>query len=106
MNLAMPALHSIGALGVLLLPILVRDRESGGLRAMKRTIKLSLSLFLLGSACYLALLWELRLQIFHFLYAGRYAAYASWPMVLVGLASFRPEPASRLGRSASGARTA
>jgi len=88
LNLAMPALQSISALGVLLLPILVRDRDCGGPRAMKRTIKLSLALFLLGSACYLALLWGFRLQIFHFLYAGKYAAYASWPLLLVGLLPF------------------
>lgn len=88
LNLAMPALQSISALGVLLLPILVRDRDRGGPRAMKRTIKLSLALFFLGSACYLALLWGFRLQIFHFLYAGKYAAYASWPLLLVGLLPF------------------
>jgi O-antigen/teichoic acid export membrane protein len=88
LNLAMPALQTISALGVLLLPILVRDRDRGGTRAMKRTMKLSLALFLLGSACYLALLWGFRLQIFHFLYAGKYAAYASWPLLLVGLLPF------------------
>jgi O-antigen/teichoic acid export membrane protein len=88
MNLAMPALHSISALGLLLVPVLVRDRDRGGPGAMKRTIKLSLALFLLGSACYLALLWGFRLQIFHFLYAGKYAAYASWPLLLVGLLPF------------------
>ncbi len=85
LNLAQPALHTILALGALLLPILVRDRDSGGVRAMKRTIKLSCALFLLGSTCYLALLWGFRLQIFHFLYAGKYAAYAGLPVLLVGL---------------------
>jgi O-antigen/teichoic acid export membrane protein len=88
LNLAMPALHTISALGLLLLPILVRDRDCGGPRAMNRTIKLSLALFLLGSACYLAPLWGFRLQIFHFLYAGKYAGYASWPLLLVGLLPF------------------
>jgi len=88
LNLAMPALHTISALGVLLLPILVRDRDCGGPRAMSRTMKLSLALFLSGSACYLALLWGFRLQIFHFLYAGKYAEYASWPLLLVGLLPF------------------
>ena len=88
LNLAQPALQSISALGVLLLPILVRDRDCGGPRAMKRTIKLSLALFILGSVCYLALLWGFRLQIFHVLYAGKYAAYASWPLLLVGLLPF------------------
>ena len=88
LNLAQPALNTIGALAALLLPILVRDRDCGGPRAMKRTIKLSLALFLSGSACYLALLWGFRLQIFHFLYAGKYAAYASWPLLLLGLLPF------------------
>jgi len=85
LNLAMPALHTIMALGVLLLPVLVRARDRGGPRAMSRTMKLSLALFLSGSACYLALLWGFRFQIFHFLYAGKYAEYASWPLLLVGL---------------------
>ena len=84
-NLANPALHSIIAVGGLLLPILVRDRDRSGPRAMSRTMKLSLALFLSGSACYLALLWGFRLQIFHFLYAGKYAEYASWPLLLVGI---------------------
>lgn len=88
LNLAMPALQSISALGVLLLPILVHDRDCGGPRAMKKTMKLSLALFLSGSACYVALLWGFRLQIFHLLYAGKYAAYASWPLLLVGLLPF------------------
>jgi len=85
LNLAMPALHSIIALGGLLLPILVRDRDRGGPRAMSRTMKLSLALFLSGSACYLALLWGFRLQIFHFLYGSKYAEYTSWPLLLVGI---------------------
>jgi len=88
LNLAQPALHTIMALGALLLPILVRDRGCGGPGVMRRTIKLSLALFLLGSGCYLALLWGFRLQIFHFLYAGKYAAYAGWPLLLIGLLPF------------------
>lgn len=85
MNLAMPALQSTTALGGLLLPILVRDRHRGGPNAMAKTMKLSLALFLSGSACYLALLWEFRLAIFHLLYAGKYTQYASWPLLLVGI---------------------
>jgi O-antigen/teichoic acid export membrane protein len=85
MNLAMPALQTIAALGTLLLPILVRDCDRGDPRAMNRNIKVSLAVFLLGSACYLAVLWGFRLQIFHFLYGGKYAGYASWPLLWVGL---------------------
>jgi len=72
----------------LLLPILVRDRDRGGTRAMKTTIWFSSWCCRLRSPCYLALLWGFRLQIFHFLYAGKYAAYASWPLLLVGLLPF------------------
>jgi O-antigen/teichoic acid export membrane protein len=85
LNLAQPALQSMAALGVLLLPVLVRDRDSGGPRAMKRTMKLAFGLFLSGSACYLALLYGFRSEIFHFLYGGKYAAYAGWPLLLAGL---------------------
>jgi O-antigen/teichoic acid export membrane protein len=88
LTLVQPALHSISALGVLLLPVLVHDRDSGGPGAMKRTMKLSLALFLVGSACYMVLLWGFRLQIFHFLYAGKYAAYAAWPLLLASLLPF------------------
>jgi O-antigen/teichoic acid export membrane protein len=88
LNLALPALHSIAALGVLLLPVLVRERDSGGPHALGRTVRLALGLFLSGSTCYLALLWGFRLEIFHFLYAGRYAVYASWPLLLAGLLPF------------------
>lgn len=85
MNLTMPALHTISALGGLLLPVLVRAHDRGGPRAMSRTMKLSFALFFSGSACYLALLWGFRLQIFEFLYAGKYGEYISWPLLLVGI---------------------
>lgn len=84
-NLAMPALQISSTLGVLLLPILVRNRDCRGPRAMNRIVKLFLALFLLGSVCYLAALWGFRLQIFHLLYRGKYAGYASWPVLWVGL---------------------
>jgi O-antigen/teichoic acid export membrane protein len=85
LNLAQPALQSISALGVLLMPILVHDREAGGCSRMKRTMKLSFALFVFGSLAYLALLWGLRFQIFHSLYGGKYSVYNSWPLLLVGL---------------------
>jgi O-antigen/teichoic acid export membrane protein len=88
LNLALPALHTMSALGVLLTPILVRDRDRGGFRVMKKTMKLSLSLFFLGSACYFALLRGFRLQVFHLLYAGKYDTYGSWPLVLAALLPF------------------
>jgi O-antigen/teichoic acid export membrane protein len=85
LNLAQPALQSISALGVLLIPILVHDRNSGGFAAMKKTLKLSMAWFALGSVAYFACLWEFRFQIFRLLYGGKYAALESWPLLLVGL---------------------
>jgi O-antigen/teichoic acid export membrane protein len=85
LNLAMPASHTMAAVGVLLQPILVRDRDRGGLHVMKRTIKVCLTLFLLGSTCYLALLWGFQSRIFQVLYAGKYAYHSSWPLLLVSL---------------------
>jgi len=97
LNLAMPALHTISALGVLLLPVLVRDRDRGGPRAMSRTMKLSLTLSLSGCACYLALLWGFRFQIFEFLYGGKYLDYAHWPLVLAGIVPFAASIPAVLG---------
>ncbi len=89
LNLAMPALQTISALGLLMLPILVRDRERGGPGAMKRTMKRFLCLLLLGCVCYLALLCGFRMQILHFLYADKYSRYAGWPLLLLlGLLPF------------------
>ena len=85
LNLAQPASQSISALGALLMPILVHDREVEGLGGMKRTMKWSLVLFVSGSAAYMTLLWGARFQIFHFLYGGKFSAYDSWLVLLVGL---------------------
>ena len=84
-NLAQPALQTMSALGILLTPILVRDRRAGGIGAMKTTMRLSFALFAAGSVVYLALLWGLRFQIFHSVYGGKYSGYDSWPLLLVGL---------------------
>src|ERR1019366_4221884 len=35
-----------------------------------------------------AVIWLFRSQIFQFLYAGKYARYASWPLLLLGLLPF------------------
>ena len=96
MNLVMPALQSIAALGMLLLPVLARDRYYS-IPAMKRTVKLSLTLFLLGSACYLAFLWGFRVHILHLLYSGKYMSYAAWPLLLAGLLPFAQSLPTVLG---------
>lgn len=85
LNLAQPASQSISSLTTLLMPILVHDSAAGGPRDMKRTMKLCFSFLSSGSVVYLVLLWELRHQVFHFLYGGKFSAYNSWPLLLVGL---------------------
>ncbi|HTV09625.1 MAG TPA: polysaccharide biosynthesis C-terminal domain-containing protein [Candidatus Aquilonibacter sp.] len=84
-NIAMPALQTIAALGTLLVPTLVRHGEFGEPSAFIRTVKLSLSTFFLGCGCYIGLIWELRSQVFHVFYAGKYRASGSWPLLLIGL---------------------
>lgn len=85
LNLAQPASQSISALGVLLMPILVRDREIRGLGGMAKTMKLSTILFISVSSVYMALLWTFRFHIFHSLYGSKFSAYDSWPLLAVGL---------------------
>jgi O-antigen/teichoic acid export membrane protein len=84
-NLASPALQSINALTLILLPVLVRSRNEGGTLALANTMKSFLVLFLFGSTLYLALLLGLRTEIFRLFYAGKYSEYASWPLLLTGL---------------------
>ena len=85
MNLAMPALQSINALSLILLPVLVRSRKDSGTHAMARTMRSFLVLFLFGSALYLALLWGLRSELLRIFYAGKYSEYAAWPLLLTGV---------------------
>ena len=85
MNLAMPALQSINALSLILLPVLVQSRKERGTHAMAKTMRSFLALFLFGSTFYLALLWGLRSELFRLFYAGKYTEYASWPLLLTGV---------------------
>jgi O-antigen/teichoic acid export membrane protein len=85
LNLAQPASQSISALGVLLMPILVRDRQTGGAEGMAKTIRMSTVLLVAGSAAYIALLWVFRAQVFHSLYGSKFAGFDGWPLLAAGL---------------------
>lgn len=85
LNLAQPASQSISALGVLLMPMLVRDLKAKGASGMARTMKLSSIVFIGGSAGYMALLWVFRVHIFHSLYGNKFSGYDAWPLLAVGL---------------------
>jgi O-antigen/teichoic acid export membrane protein len=85
MNFVLPVLQAISALTMLLLPILVRDRQAGGAQRMNRTLVLFLTIFCTGSALYLLGLWIFRDSIFQTFYGGKYSQYAGWPLFLTGL---------------------
>jgi O-antigen/teichoic acid export membrane protein len=97
MNLAMPVLHSIGALSGILLPVLVRNRKKSGSHGMAKTMKSFLALFVAGSALYLILFWGLRSQLFQLLYGGKYQEYTFLPVLLVGLLPFGSSLVAVLG---------
>ncbi len=85
MNFVMPVLQAISALTLLLLPLLVRDRDRGGTKRMTRTMLIFLALFLLAAVAYGSLLWLLRNQVFQIFYGGKYSQYAGWPLFLVAV---------------------
>jgi len=85
MNFVLPVLQAISALTMLLLPILVRDRQAGGAERMNRTMVLFLMIFCTGSAIYLLGLWIFRDSIFQTFYGGKYSQYAGWSLFLTGL---------------------
>ena len=96
-NLAMPVLHGIAALSMVLLPVLVRTRQKSGIQGMARKMKLALALFVSGAGFYLLVLWAFRIEIFQLLYAGKYASNASLPLLLVGLLPFAGSVTAVLG---------
>ncbi len=85
MNFIMPVLQAISALGMLLLPTLVRDRDAGGPGGMNRTMLLFLGLFCTGALVYGVALFALHHSIFSLFYAGKYAQYAGLPFLLAAL---------------------
>ena len=85
MNFVLPVLQAISALTMLLLPMLVRDRDQGGPKRMNRTMLLFLGLFCGGAVVYLTGLWFFRDSVFQVFYGGKYSQYAGWPLFLTGL---------------------
>ncbi|MBI3610279.1 MAG: hypothetical protein HY204_06210 [Nitrospirae bacterium] len=97
MNLMYPLLHTMIALVLLLIPILVRQRERNGLPKVKRTVQQLIALFLPAGVLYLALLVALRVPILHFLYAGRYNNVSAWAVVWIGTLPITGGIANMLG---------
>jgi O-antigen/teichoic acid export membrane protein len=84
MNLANPVLHSLIAFGMLLVPLLVRHRDRGGIVRMRQTVRRLVGVFLLGSAVYFVVLWQFHAEILQLLYGGKYLEYGPAPFLLLG----------------------
>jgi O-antigen/teichoic acid export membrane protein len=98
LNLAMPVLHSIAALSMLLLPTLVRQRRIGSVK-FTQTIFAYLALFLAGTAIYALAIWTSKARLIELVYAGRYSAYTGLPLTLVALLPFSSSVGAVLGNA-------
>ena len=85
LNLANPMLHSLVAVAMVLTPMLVRERERGGVLALHRSMWRVGAACVTASAAYLLLLWQFRFEVVGLLYGDRYAALSNAPVLLAGL---------------------
>lgn len=84
MNLANPVLQSFVAFSLLLIPLLVRHRDRGGITLVRRSVKRIALFFLVASSLYLAGLWFFQSPLIGLLYGGRYLELRGLPILLVG----------------------
>jgi len=83
MNLMYPLLHSFTALLTLLIPILVRQRERGGLQYSKRTTLQLIAMYIPVGVLFLLCVTVFRTPIIRLLYAGRYNTVSMWVVLCV-----------------------
>lgn len=88
LNLVMPVLQTLSALGVLLMPTLISRRISGGFHAMVATFRLSLMLFMVICTGTLLVLLPFRSPILHYVYGGRYSDFPVATVILLSLYPF------------------
>lgn len=88
LNLAMPATHTLIAIGVLTIALFVRHRRAGGYQRMWQSARRITLLFVLGAAVYFAILLFFGVPILRLLYGGRYLEYSGLPLLLAGLVPF------------------
>jgi O-antigen/teichoic acid export membrane protein len=96
-NLSMPALQTIAALSLILMPTLVSEHQRMGTAGMNRLLKLYSVLLSVGALFYLGLLWEGRFLVFRLLYAGKYAEYSSLPLFVACLLPFAQVVSTAVG---------
>jgi len=85
MNLMYPLLHTMMALILLLIPILVQQRQREGLARVKGTALQLVVMFLPVGALYALFLVAFRDPLLRLLYAGRYANVSSWTIMWIGV---------------------
>ncbi len=85
-NLINPVLQTLSALAAVLIPVLVRHHQQGGITRVRTTMRTLTTLLIPGSVVYLLILWLARSVLFKLLYAGKYQEYKTWPLLLTGLA--------------------
>lgn len=85
MNLVLPAIHTLIAFSVLTIPLLVRHRDQGGSRLVRRTVRRLTGAFTIAAVLYFALMAFFRVPIIHILYGGEYSDSSGLPVLLVGL---------------------
>ncbi len=83
MNLVMPALHSTGALSLLILPVLARQLKDHRARARHTTSRFAL-LFAAGSLAYYLFLLAFRSRLMDILYKGKYQEFSEL-ILFIGL---------------------
>jgi O-antigen/teichoic acid export membrane protein len=84
-NLINPVLQTLAALAAVLIPVLVRYHQQGGIAKVRKTMRMLTFLLIPGSTAYLLVLWLGRSLFFQFLYAGKYEDYKTWPLLLTAL---------------------
>jgi O-antigen/teichoic acid export membrane protein len=84
MNLALPALHAIAALGSLAVPFLARGAGPGGERGLRRSAWVLAGAFVSGAVLYAGVLLAFRDDFLLLLYSGRYADASFREVMLVG----------------------
>ncbi len=85
LNIPMPALQTVAAFSLILLPTLSGERRRAGVMGINSTIKLHFTVLAIGALGYLTLMWAARSLVFPLLYGNKYSEYASTALFIACL---------------------